>query len=212
MIRQFSKLDALLTEAQHGLNTLMHQFRPSQVSPGNSRINPKLNPAEIRTSQGCMRVNHTGEVCAQALYRGQALAAQDTQLKMHLHQAATEEVNHLLWCHERLNELETHTSYLNPIWYTFSFLLGYAAAKKNDQLSLGFVEETEKQVLAHLESHQHFLPQQDYKSRAIISVMQADEARHAEHAHALGAAELSQFMKTLMKLQSRIMTRTAYFI
>ncbi len=211
-MRQFRKIDAFLTEIQHGLNTLFHQFAETQNSPGRSRINPELSPAETRTSQGCMRVNHTGEVCAQALYRGQALATHNPQLKTHLHQAADEEVDHLLWCHERLNELDTHVSYLNPLWYSLSFLLGYAAAKKNDQLSLGFVEETEKQVLEHLASHQRYLSPQDHKSRAIISVMQEDEARHAEHAHALGAAELSWLMKGIMKLQSRVMTRTAYFI
>ena len=211
-MRQPGKLDMFLGEIQHGLDTLLHQFSATQISPGKSRMDTPLNPIETRTSQGCMRVNHTGEVCAQALYRGQALAAQNPELKAHLHQAATEEVDHLLWCNERLNELQTHPSYLNPIWYTFSFILGYAAAKKNDQLSLGFVEETEKQVLEHLQSHQRFLSPQDHKSRAIISVMQEDEARHAEHAHALGATPLPSLMKYIMKLQSGVMTRTAYFI
>ncbi len=211
-MRTLTKIDALLTEVQHGLDTLLHQFAGTAASPGQSRINAELTPSEIRTSQGCMRVNHTGEVCAQALYRGQALATQDPHLKAHLQQAADEEVNHLLWCKERLSELDTHPSYLNPLWYALSMLIGYAAAKKNDSLSLGFVEETEKQVLSHLQNHQHVLPQEDHKSRAIISVMQTDEARHAEQAHALGAAELSGLMKGLMKLQSRIMTRTAYFI
>ncbi len=211
-MRQNRKIDSFFTEVQHGLDTLFHHFSQTNVSPGQSRINPELNQAETHTSQGCMRVNHTGEVCAQALYRGQALATQNTQLQRHLHQAATEEVDHLLWCHERLNELNTHPSYLNPIWYALSFLLGYTTAKKDDQLSLGFVEETEKQVLEHLQSHQRFLSPQDHKSRAIISVMQEDEARHAEHAHALGAAPLSSLMKGIMKLQSRVMTRTAYFI
>ena len=211
-MRHFRKIDSFLTEVQHGLATLLHQFTATQISPGKSRINPELNPDETRTSQGCMRVNHTGEVCAQALYRGQALASDNSQLKAHLHQAAEEEIDHLLWCHERLDELNTHSSYLDPLWYLFSFMLGYAAAKKNDQLSLGFVEETEKQVLEHLQNHQRFLSAQDHKSRAIISVMQEDEARHAEHAHALGAVELSSLMKTVMKLQSRVMTSTAYFV
>ena len=211
-MRHFRKIDAVLTEVQHGLAPLLHQFTETQTSPGKSRINPELTPAETRTSQGCMRVNHTGEICAQALYRGQALATQNPQLKPHLHHAAKEEVNHLIWCHERLDELNTHASYLNPIWYALSFIVGYTTAKKDDQLSLGFVEETEKQVLEHLQSHQHFLSPQDYKSRAIISVMQEDEARHAEHAHALGATELSNLMKVVMKLQSGVMTRTAYFI
>ncbi|MCX7122477.1 MAG: 2-polyprenyl-3-methyl-6-methoxy-1,4-benzoquinone monooxygenase [Gammaproteobacteria bacterium] len=211
-MRQFRKVDFFLIEVQHGLDTMLHQFLGRHISPGKSRINPELTPTEIKVSQGCMRVNHTGEVCAQALYRGQALATGNAELKSHLHQAATEEVDHLLWCHERLNELNTKVSYLNPIWYTFSFLLGYLSAKKNDSLSLGFVEETEKQVLEHLQNHQQFLSPQDHKSRAIISVMQEDEARHAKNAHALGAVELSSLMKSIMKVQARVMIQLAYVI
>jgi ubiquinone biosynthesis monooxygenase Coq7 len=129
-----------------------------------------------------------------------------------LEHAATEEVDHLLWCKERLNELNTHESYLNPLWYLSSFLLGFLTAKRSDAVSLGFVEETEKQVMTHLEKHQAALPPQDYKSRAIIDVMKTDEERHAENAKILGAVPLSHFMKWVMKLQSRFMTSTAYFL
>lgn len=208
--RQF--LDSLFIEVQHGLSTLTHQFSTGRPSPGAHRINPDLDTREIRKSQGFMRVNHTGEVCAQALYRGQAAASHNPELKKHLEQAATEEVDHLLWCKERLNELGTHESYLNPLWYLSSFLLGFVTAKKSDAVSLGFVEETEKQVMAHLEKHKATLPQQDHKSRAIIDVMKTDEEHHAQNAKTLGAAPLSDLMKWMMKLQSRVMTGTAYFI
>ncbi len=211
-MRQRHRFDSLITEIQHGLSTLSHSFTKSRPSPGDHRINPELNKQEIRKSQGFMRVNHTGEVCAQALYRGQAAASHNTDLKKHLEHAAIEEVDHLLWCKKRLNELGTHESYLNPLWYVSSFLLGFVTAKKSDAVSLGFVEETEKQVMAHLKKHQATLSPQDYKSRAIIDVMKEDEERHAENAKTLGAAPLSQLMKLIMTLQSRVMTSTAYFI
>lgn len=211
-MRHFNFIDRLMIEVEHGLATLSHQFQETTVSPGKSRINPELSPSDIRKSQGLMRVNHTGEICAQALYRGQALATNNQALQAHLHQAAQEEINHLIWCSHRLMELGTFESHLNGLWYSASFLLGFLTAKQSDSLSLGFVEETERQVMHHLDTHKQTLPRLDHKSRAIIDAMRDDEEAHAEQAQKLGSATLSPLMKFLMKQQARIMTQTAYFI
>lgn len=211
-MRKLHFFDRLIAEVEHGLASMTEQFQESVPSPGKIPINPELTSQEIRVSQGLMRVNHTGEICAQALYRGQALATQDPSLRTHLHEAAREEVDHLLWCGLRLEELNTFKSRLNPFWYLTSFLIGYCSARAGDGISLGFVEETEQQVSRHLTSHQSILPQHDHKSRAIVDQMKRDEERHAAEAHDKGAEPLSGWMKRLMALQAKIMTRTAYFL
>lgn len=211
-MRNFSPIDKLLTEAQHFLDTLNHTPVAQRPNPAQDFLNPELTADEQRISQGCMRVNHTGEICAQALYRGQAFGTANTKLKAHFGKAANEESDHLNWCQERLNELHTHTSYLNPFWYLASFMIGIAAARLGDNLSLGFVEETEHQVIKHLSNHQKALPKQDQKSHAIIKKMTEDEAKHAEHAHHAGAKELPATLKLLMHCQSKVMTTTAYYI
>jgi ubiquinone biosynthesis monooxygenase Coq7 len=159
-----------------------------------------------------MRVNHTGEVCAQALYAGQALVARDAKLRRYLLGAANEERDHLVWCAARLRELEGRPSLLDPVWYLGSMSIAIAAAGISDAISLGFVEETEHQVCAHLDKHLQQLSESDARSRAIIAGMRLDEARHARGARTHGARELPRFIKRLMALPARIMTSIAYWI
>jgi len=181
-------------------------------SPAADLPDPALEPAERRHSAGLMRVNHTGEVCAQALYLGQALVARDPALTAALEQAAAEEADHLLWCAERLAELNSHPSLLNPVWFAGSVAIAVAAAAVSDAVSLGFVEETERQVCAHLDGHLEQLSESDIRSRAIVAVMRADEARHADNARAAGAADLPGAVKRLMTLEARVMTTLAYWV
>lgn len=211
-MRSLTSFDALLAECQHLLENVFSHPRSQRENPAKLRLDAPLQPQELRQSQGFMRVNHTGEVCAQALYRGQAFASTNPALKAHLQEAAREETDHLAWCQERLTELDTHKSHLNPLWYIASFLIGFATAKKSDAISLGFVEETEKQVVRHLEHHAQHLSTQDHKSRAIIAVMREDESKHGAAAHAKGAADLPGRIKLLMQLQAKVMTTTAYYI
>jgi ubiquinone biosynthesis monooxygenase Coq7 len=159
-----------------------------------------------------MRINHTGEVCAQALYLGQALVARNVGLKKSLREAAAEERDHLIWCANRLAELESRPSLLNPAWFAGSFAIAMAAATAGDSVSLGFVEETERQVCAHLDRHLAELSPEDTRSRAILVAMRADEERHADDARLLGASELSSPVKWVMKHQARLMTTLAYWI
>lgn len=159
-----------------------------------------------------MRVNHVGEVCAQALYLSQAVATNSPELKRHFEAAAREEGDHLAWTRERLDELQDRPSLLNPLWYGGAFALGLIAGRMGDKRSLGFVVETERQVEAHLQSHLSRLPAQDHASRAIVVQMKNDEAAHAAHALQLGAEELPAPVKTLMRFTARIMTTTAYYL
>jgi ubiquinone biosynthesis monooxygenase Coq7 len=159
-----------------------------------------------------MRVNHAGEVSAQALYHGQALMARSAATRQYLLEAAAEEGDHLAWCEERLKELKAHTSVLNPLWYAGSFAIGAMAATFSDALSLGFLTETERQVESHLAEHLGQLPATDLRSRRILETMQSDEVRHANVAQSKGAAELPLWARTGMGLTSRVMTRLAYWI
>lgn len=211
-MRTLSRLDILLAEGQHLLENVFSRPVAERENPAKLRLDAPLQPDEIRQSQGFMRVNHTGEICAQALYRGQAFATTNPALKAHLQDAAREEADHLAWCQERLGELDTYKSRLNPLWYVASFIIGFATAKKSDAISLGFVEETEKQVVHHLTHHAQHLSTQDHKSRAIIAVMREDENKHGAAAHAKGAADLPGRIKLLMQLQAKVMTTTAYYI
>jgi ubiquinone biosynthesis monooxygenase Coq7 len=159
-----------------------------------------------------MRVNHTGEVAAQALYHGQALVARSGTTREMLLGAAREETDHLAWCETRLSELQSRTSYLNPLWYAGSFAIGALAATFGDRMSLGFVAETERQVEGHLDQHLERLPQADTRSRAILEAMRADEIEHGRAARAAGGADLPAPARALMRHTARVMTRTAYWI
>ena len=206
--------DRLLTAADSGLRTL---FAPPQASrPSPAAVAPAptlLTDAERRLSGALMRVNHVGEVCAQALYTAQALGTPDPELRRHLEVAAREETDHLAWTKERLDELGDRVSWLNPLWYAGAFGIGLLAGRLGgDALSLGFVVETERQVEAHLASHMERLPSGDTRSRAIVEQMKEDEARHADDALHAGAAPLPAPMRGLMRLAAKVMTTTAHRI
>jgi ubiquinone biosynthesis monooxygenase Coq7 len=172
----------------------------------------QLAAADRRHSASLMRVNHVGEVCAQALYTAQALATRDPALRRHFEQAAAEETDHLAWTAERLAELEARPSLLNPLWYAGAFGLGLIAGRLGDRISLGFVVETERQVEAHLESHLDRLPAQDHASRAIVVQMKEDEAAHAAQALQAGGIELPAPAKALMRAAAKVMTTTAHYV
>ncbi|MGI9150090.1 MAG: 2-polyprenyl-3-methyl-6-methoxy-1,4-benzoquinone monooxygenase [Limnohabitans sp.] len=209
-------MDAFLTAADSALRTVFarhHANRPTPMWAAESPPTPPLTDTEKREAAALMRVNHVGEVCAQALYTAQALATRDHAMRQHLSTACNEETDHLAWTEQRLQELGGHTSLLNPLWYAGAFAIGYAAAKLGgDRMSLGFVVETERQVEAHLESHLGLLPANDGPSRAIVAQMKVDEAQHAHDALAAGAAELPAPMKALMKVAAKVMTTVAHRI
>jgi 3-demethoxyubiquinol 3-hydroxylase len=208
--RALSPLDRLLTDAQNALETIAGSPRAARPSPGKNEADVVLDAAERRHAAGLMRINHVGEVCAQALYVGQAAVARDPQTRAQLQAAAQEETDHLVWCADRLRELDSRPSLLNPVWYAGSYAIGLLAGLRGDGWNLGFVVETERQVEAHLEEHLQTLPQADVRSRAILSVMKVDEARHAEHAEHAGARTLPQPLPTLMAAASRLMKAVAY--
>jgi len=212
-LRRYSPLDELLISLDQGVRTVFG--KPS----GTERRNPAeglpdadLSAAEKRTAAGLMRVNHAGEVCAQALYQGQALTAQQADVRDKLERAAREENDHLVWCEKRTKQLGGRVSYLNPLWYTGAFAIGVTAGILGDKWSLGFLAETERQVVKHLEGHLRRLPRNDARSHAIIRQIRDDEASHATIALQAGAKELPDGVKALMKTASRVMTRTAYWI
>lgn len=213
MSRQYSLVDRLLGEVQDALITVFAEpVIAARANPSEQAQEAQLSAAERKQSAGFMRVNHTGEVCAQALYRGQALCARDTEVCEFLAEAVDEEQDHLVWCHQRLNELDSHRSLLNLYWYTHSFFLGWLAGRVGDGWSLGFVEETEIQVGRHLDGHMKNLSTEDLKSRAIIKQMAIDEAEHADTAKNLGAKELPAWIRTLMSVHSKMMTTLVYWV
>lgn len=171
-----------------------------------------LNVSDARRVAGLMRVNHSGEVAAQALYQGQALTAKLPHVREAMQQAAREEQDHLAWCETRLKELDSHTSLLNPLWYAMSFGIGAIAGLAGDQYSLGFVAETERQVGIHLDEHMQALPENDERSRAILQQMHKDELHHREQAIEAGAQELPESVKAVMSVISRVMTKSSYFV
>lgn len=204
--------DSLILHFDRALRTLFAPAASRRPHPDAGLPEAALTDAERRHVAGLMRVNHSGEVCAQALYQGQALTARNPDIAQALQQAADEETEHLAWCERRLNELNSHKSLLNPLWYTGSFALGVLAGALGDRWNLGFLAETERQVEGHLDGHLQRLPAQDAKSRAIVEQMKADEIRHAETAITLGGAELPLPVKLAMKLTSKVMTQTAYWV
>ena len=209
--RTLSPLDRLLIEAERALDTIF-VATPAvrEPSPAGSIADPAFDESERRHAAGLMRINHVGEVCAQALYFGQAAVARDATLRAHLLEAAAEETDHLGWCGQRLDELGSRPSLLNPLWYAGAWAIGAGAGLVGDRLSLGFVVETERQVEAHLGEHLETLPARDERSRAIVRRMQADEARHADNARAAGAAELPRPLPSLMRFASNVMKAVAY--
>lgn len=208
--RHLNRLDHALAGIQRALGTISGAAVAARPSPGDAQPSSHLDEMQRRRAAGLMRVNHTGEVCAQALYDGQAALARDTATRAHLQRAAAEETDHLAWCAQRLRELDDRPSLLNPFWYAGSFAIGALAAAVSDRVSLGFVVETERQVEAHLHEHLQRLPQTDARSRAILETMQAEEARHARSALLRGGMELPPPIPTLMRFASGVMKAVAY--
>ncbi len=213
MDRTFSSCDKLIGFLDQGLRLLFGPAPlPERPTPGRSAVDTPLDRVARETSGRLMRVNHAGEVCAQALYQGQALTARDATVRAKLQRAAQEENDHLAWTAERIGELGSRTSYLNPLWYAGSLAIGAAAGLAGDRWSLGFLAETERQVVEHLHGHLARLPADDAKSRAIVEQMARDEGQHATVALEAGAYELPSPAKALMRLMAKTMTSTAYWI
>ncbi len=205
-------LDRLIVEFDKGLRTLFSQAHSARAYPDANVPEATMDEAEKKNAAALMRVNHSGEICAQALYQGQALTARDPAVQQTLQRAAQEETEHLAWTAKRVHELGGHLSLLNPFWYTGSLAIGAMAGLLGDKWNLGFLAETERQVGHHLQSHLDRLPQQDEKSRAIVAQMHADEVGHADMAVSLGAAELPQPVQLAMKLNGKVMTGTSYWV
>ncbi|MGZ5202922.1 MAG: 2-polyprenyl-3-methyl-6-methoxy-1,4-benzoquinone monooxygenase [Telluria sp.] len=210
--RAISPLDQLIAGFDRALRVVGGVATSSRPNPAAHSTDCELNDAERRHSAGLMRVNHVGEVCAQALYDSQARFAQTPEVRQQFKQAAREEEDHLAWTAERLGELGSQPSLLNPFWYVGAYALGTIAAKVGDAHSLGYVVETERQVEAHLNSHLDSLPPQDAKSRAIVDQMRIDEIQHGAAAQSLGAAEMPLPVRMAMRAMSKVMTTTAYYI
>ena len=211
--RTFSPLDRLICAADETLKVLYgHQTGTNRPDPAAEIVEGDLTSTERNLSARLMRVNHVGEICAQALYQSQALTSRSDRVRQTLTLAALEEQDHLRWCENRINTLGGRKSLLNPAWYLGSFTIGLAAGFAGDRINLGFLKETEKQVESHLHSHLDRLPQNDLASRAVVDAMKEDEKQHGDTAHRAGASELPQPIKSLMRLASRVMTGTAHWI
>lgn len=205
-------MDKLLNAADIALRTLFGAPQASRACPTVEEKPGNLTNEERQLAGSLMRVNHVGEVCAQALYTAQALATKNAQLRSHFQDAAREETDHLAWTRNRLQELGARTSVLNPLWYAGAFGLGLVAGRIGDRVSLGFVAETERQVEAHLASHLERLPAQDHASRAIVAQMKSDEARHAAEAVNAGGITLPPPVKAAMTMAAKVMTTTAHYL
>ena len=213
LANQTGWVDEWLIAFDHGLRTLFAKHHASRPYPAHGVNTVALNDAERKEAGALMRVNHVGEVCAQALYASQSLATRDPVLKLHFQRAMDEETDHLAWTEERLADLGARPSLLNPLWYAGAFGLGYLAGKiGGDKLSLGFVVETERQVEAHLQEHMHRLPLADLASRAVVDQMKQDEAEHAADAQKAGALPLPQPITQAMQLAAKVMTTVAHRI
>ena len=203
-------IDDVILELDKGLRTLAGTPRAVRPMPVGDADPSALSPAERQEAAALMRVNHCGEVCAQALYQGQSLASDSAELKRALEQAAREEEDHLAWAEQRIAELGGRTSLLNPLWYAGSLAIGFAAGKLGDAWNLGFLKETERQVERHLQGHLDRLSASDARTRAIVAAMQRDEAGHARTADALGARELPRPVKEAMAAVAKVMTTVSY--
>lgn len=210
--RHFSLVDRLIREFDRGLRTVAAANVAARASPAAGVAETVADPVERRRAAALMRVNHAGEIAAQALYHGQALTARTPGLRDALLDAARDETDHLAWCEQRVRELDGRTSLLAPLWYAGSFAIGALAGLSGDRNSLGFVAETEKQVVEHLESHVQALPEGDERSRRIVQQMQADEDRHGSDARSAGGRDLPRPVRELMRQTARVMTRAAYRI
>jgi len=211
--RRLSLVDKLITEADSVMRTITNRGnQASRPSPSEGHTDSDLSAKDRTHVAGLMRVNHTGEVCAQALYQGQALTAKLPTVREEMQQAAQEEVDHLVWCEERLRQLDSHTSYLNPAWYGLSFAMGAIAGAIGDKVSLGFVAATEERVCQHLRDHLKQLPDEDRKSQLILQQMLEDEQRHGENALAAGGTDFPGPVKDAMTTVSHVMTSTSYRI
>ncbi len=209
-MRKLSFLDRVVEEIDSYARFTKQPLNPNRKSPSGDTVDGQLSDDDKKHAAGLMRVDYTGEICAQGLYRGQASVAKSAQTKEHLYHAADEEYDHLAWCAERLEELGAKPSLLNPFWYWASFGIGATAGSISDSLSYGFVVETEKQVMKHLDSHLKNLPVNDNRSREILKQMYLDESDHAIEAEKAGGKKLSKPIKAIMKLQSKVMTTLAY--
>ena len=207
-----TNIDKLIIEFDKALRTLAATPASARPLPGGALAEAQLSDAEKRHAAALMRINHCGEVCAQALYQGQALSCDDAAVTRSLEQAAREETEHLAWTEQRVTELGGRLSLLNPLWYAGSLALGYTAGKFGTRWNLGFLAETERQVEAHLEGHLERLAPQDAKTRAIVVQMKQDESAHARTAYGLGAAELPEPVKRAMRLSARVMTQASYWV
>lgn len=210
-LREPSRLDQLLAEADRALRTVFAPAEtPDRPSPGSVHPRIELDESQRRHVAGLMRINHAGEVCAQALYYGQAAVARDPEVRAHLTQAAREEGDHLAWCEARLHELGSRPSVLNPFWYAGAFSIGASAWLIGDRLSLGFVVETERQVESHLGEHLTRLPEGDERTRAVLEQMKSDEVEHGANARARGAMELPWPLPRLMQVAADALRAVAY--
>ena len=210
-LRNFTPLDRLIATFDEALRISTGAApQPQRANPAGETPAVEMNEDERRHVAGLMRVNHAGEICAQALYAGQAATARDPKVAEKMQSAADEEIDHLAWCEERLTELGDRPSVLNPLWYLGSFAIGAIAGVAGDQWSLGFVKETERQVEAHLEDHLGQLPDSDARSHAILDQMKTDEARHAEMADEAGGADLPKPIQEAMTAASKVMKTLAY--
>jgi 3-demethoxyubiquinol 3-hydroxylase len=205
-----ASFDQLIAQFDRALRTISGVAQASRPSPAEASPEAQLDAQERRHAAALMRVNHVGEVCAQALYQGQALTARDPHARRALERAAGEEEDHLAWSAQRVAELGGRTSLLNPLWYAGSFAIGTVAGALGDRWNLGFLAETERQVEEHLSGHLARLPQEDVRTRSVVEAMRADEARHRDSALELGAAELPRPVKRAMRLAAGLMTRIAY--
>lgn len=205
-------MESLILAADSALRTLYAPHRAARPCPVGSASSSPLTEAERKEAAALMRVNHVGEICAQALYTAQALMCRDPHLRRHLEKAGQEETDHLAWTRQRLSELQDRPSLLNPLWYAGAFAMGAIAGRFGDAVSLGFVVETERQVESHLAAHLDRLPENDHASRAIVTQMKADERLHSEEALAAGGVTLPKGVQLGMKAVAKVMTTTAHYI
>ncbi|EXF22771.1 2-nonaprenyl-3-methyl-6-methoxy-1,4-benzoquinol hydroxylase [Acinetobacter baumannii 831240] len=211
-MRHYTGIDQLINSFDQALRSLVPGATAAQRQNPAETVEAKLGVEDARHVAGLMRVNHSGEVCAQALYHGQALTAKLPNVRREMQQAAIEEQDHLAWCEDRLKELNSHTSLLNPIWYGLSYGMGALAGIAGDKYSLGFVAETERQVSLHLQDHLYQLPAQDERSRKILEQMNEDELHHRHTALEAGGVELPYAVKITMTAISKLMTKTSYYL
>ena len=211
-LRSFGPTDRLLIALDQAARTVLAESHPARAYPAEGIAETLESPERRKHAAALMRINHAGEIAAQALYQGQAFVAGSAVTRESLMEAAREENDHLAWCAQRVSELDGRLSVLNPLWYAGSFAIGALAGLAGDKTSLGFVAETERQVIEHLDGHMQQLASDDARTRAIIQQMSADEERHGRNALNAGGAALPLFARTLMKLTARVMTRTAYWV